>query len=84
MASSVSGCVAKSRADDLIHPRAEMAFGDLARIELTHRAGCGVSRIGKRRLAGRLALLIDAVELRPRKVDFAAHLERAGRRPPQT
>ena len=47
----------------------------ILRIELAERAGRGVARIGKWRLARRDALVIEPLERAPRQDHFAAHLE---------
>ncbi len=49
-------------------------------IELAHRAGRGVARIDEELLAGRALPLVQRLEVAPRHVDLAAHLEHRGRR----
>src|SRR5581483_8279630 len=57
----------------------QRAPGGDARVELTERAGRGVSRIDEERLALVRPLLVDALKRRARQEDFAPDLEN-GRR----
>ncbi|OPZ83916.1 MAG: hypothetical protein BWY76_02065 [bacterium ADurb.Bin429] len=55
----------------------EFARGCYAGIELAHRAGGGVARIGEGRFAALLTLSVDAVELGAGEVHLAANLDDA-------
>ncbi len=63
---------------DSVQDDLELAAGDLACVELLDRARGEVARIGERRLAGLLALAVDALELGQGHVDFAADLNDVG------
>ena len=60
--------------EELQRPR----LGD-AGVELAHRAGRGVARVGEHRLAGLLALLVQREEGIVREIDLAADLDQLGR-----
>ena len=64
---------------DLIGERRQPALRDERRIEVAHRAGGGVARVGEQRLAGLLALAVRPLERRPRQEHLAAHLDPARR-----
>src|SRR5262249_23648041 len=49
-------------------------------LEIAHRPGGGIARIGKERLAFVLAFLVDALERTAREEDLAAHFDAAFRR----
>ena len=60
--------------DHLIREGAQAALRDGLSVERAQRAGGGVARVGKRRLARRFALLVHFRERRARQVHLAANL----------
>ena len=62
--------------DVLVDEGPESAARDQRGIEIPHRPGRDVARVGVERLAGVSPLLIDAVERRSRQKDLAPHFVR--------
>ena len=65
-------------ANHLVRKRPESAFRHQRRIQIPHRAGRRVARVGKQRLAGVLTFLVDPRKGRPREEEFAADLQPSG------
>ncbi len=77
MSVSIAACDRQtdSRRHQLIRPRREAAPGHQRRIEIPHRPGRGVARVGVERLARVLLFLVDALEVLLREIDLAAHFD---------
>ena len=66
--------------DQLIDECAHVAPRDQRRLEIAHRAGGGVARVGEQGLAGLLELAVDPLERGARQEHFTANLDASGGR----
>src|SRR5437879_440612 len=79
-----SGALARAAEHHLVRERRQSPPCDERGIEVAHRAGGGVARVGEYRFLRILALAVRAFERRARQVHFAAHLNPAPRSATQT
>ena len=72
---AVRGEVEAAGGADAVRPDRERPFGGERRVELADRAGGGVARVGKGRLARLGAAFVQRLEVGDRQVDLAAHFD---------
>jgi hypothetical protein len=63
------------RSDGVVGKRRQATPGNQLRIQIPHRAGRDISRVGVQRFAGLLALLVDALEVGAWQVYLATYFD---------